>query len=99
MIDLDKRIQEQIIRIVSAQREVQKAILFGSRARGDADDRSDIDLAVEAPRIGQREWLDLSFRLEETDTLLPVNVIRLEEASMEFRSRILAEGKILYERR
>ena len=98
MIDLQERIRKQIVSTLSAQAKVQRAILFGSRARGDADERSDIDLAVDAPDIEQREWLDLSFQLEELDTLLRINVMRLEEASPEFRDRILSEGEILYER-
>ncbi|MFH1738130.1 MAG: nucleotidyltransferase domain-containing protein [bacterium] len=98
MIDLQERIKAQIVNTLSAQAKVHRGILFGSRARGDADERSDIDLAVDAPGIEQREWLDLWFQLEELDTLLAVNVAWLQEASPEFRDRILSEGEILYER-
>lgn len=42
---LEKRVVNDIIRI--AQRNsIKKVVLFGSRARGDNDERSDIDLAV-----------------------------------------------------
>ena len=97
MIDLQERIKKQILELVSVRPEVRKVLVFGSRARGDADERSDIDLAVEAPNATQRQWLDLSFELKELDTLLRVDVVRLEEATSTLKARILAEGEILYE--
>lgn len=100
MIDLPEKVREQIARAVAQQPEVRKVFLFGSRARGDAEKRSDIDLAIEAPNIGQRQWLDTSFILkEELDTLLSIDVIRLEDAPAALRERILAEGEVIYERR
>ena len=38
-----------IARRLSAFPEVERIILFGSRARGEASERADIDLAVECP--------------------------------------------------
>lgn len=95
---VEERIRMQLIQILSETSEVQKATLFGSRARGDEDERSDIDLALEAPGIDQRHWLELLTSLERIDTLLPIDIIRWEEASSELREKILEEGKVLYER-
>ena len=98
MINLPENVQKQLVRLLSAQPEVEKVILFGSRARGDAEERSDIDLAVVAPMASPRQWLDIVFLLEEADTLLPIDLVRWEEASAPLQERILVEGKILYER-
>lgn len=78
--------------------DVEKVILFGSRARGDVGERSDIDLAVSAPNAGRRQWLDLIALVEEAETLLPIDLIRVEEADRELQLKISEEGKILYER-
>jgi predicted nucleotidyltransferase len=67
-------------------------------ARGDHNPRSDIDIAVIAPNIDQREWLDLCERVEEVDTLLMIDVIRFDTAPDELRQNILREGKVFYER-
>lgn len=83
----------------SAHAAVRRVYLFGSRARGDAAPRSDIDLAVEAPRIGRRDWLDLAAQAEEeAPTLCPVQIIRLDAASSALQRRILSEGALLYDR-
>jgi len=98
MINLPKKLQHQLLYLLSAQPEVEKIFLFGSRARGDAEERSDIDLAIVAPTATIRQWLDITFLLEQVDTLLPIDLVRWEEAAAPLRDKILAEGEILYER-
>ena len=78
---------------------IEKVILFGSRARGDFNERSDIDLMVKAPNMTQVDWLDFVFRMkEETNTLLSIDVILWAEASEGLRKRVEEEGRVLYER-
>ncbi|MEW6379024.1 MAG: nucleotidyltransferase domain-containing protein [bacterium] len=91
-------VHEQLVRLLSAQSAVERVVLFGSRARGDAEERSDIDLSIEAPGALQRQWLEILFRLEEIDTLLPIHAVRWEEASDVLKRRIQVEGRVLYER-
>ncbi len=90
--------RREVVRVASSRPEVERVILFGSRAREDADERSDVDLAVVAPKATQRQWLDLAFALEEIDSLVPVQVVRLGEASPSLRERVLAEGEVWYAR-
>lgn len=80
---------------LAAQYGLRKVILFGSRARGDFKERSDIDLAVSGGDIS-------GFALavdEETDTLLQYDVVnldsRVDEALLE---NIEKDGKVLYEK-
>lgn len=98
MIDLSEKLRDHLVGLLSARPEVEQVILFGSRARGDAEERSDIDLAIVAPAALSRQWLDITFLLEQADTLLPIDVVRWEEAAAPLREKILAEGEILYER-
>lgn len=75
---------------------VNKIYLFGSRARGDANNRSDIDLAIECienPRV----WVEIYETIQATETLLKIDLINLAEASSELKQKILCEGKIIYE--
>ncbi|MBR3746603.1 MAG: HI0074 family nucleotidyltransferase substrate-binding subunit, partial [Selenomonadaceae bacterium] len=69
-------------------------ILFGSRARGTNHARSDIDLAVSGGDISNfAETLD-----EQIDTLLPFDVINLDEnIDADFQAEIDRDGIILYE--
>lgn len=78
--------------------EIQRLILFGSRARGDADARADIDLAVEAPGTTRPQWLEIVRLVEEAPTLLTIDLVRMDEVAPPLRQKILLEGIILYDR-
>ncbi len=99
-LNIPERFYEQIVREASALPEVQRVILFGSRARGDHMKYSDIDLAIDAPQLNDREWSELHEQLtDEADTLLEVEAVRLENTQGRFLERILRDGKVIYDRR
>lgn len=69
--------------------------MFGSRARGDFKQKSDIDLAVLGGNIAQF-WLDVD---EMTDTILKYDIIDLNyKLSDELLKYIKNEGIIIYEK-
>jgi len=94
-----REILESLIDAIVAKVKPARILLFGSRARGDGDGRSDFDLAVERP--DRARWVELALDLEESRvTLLKVDLVDLvdlDRASPEFRERILAEGVAVYE--
>ncbi len=55
---------------------VDALYVFGSRARGDADERSDIDLAVLCPEATEAEWRQVLKIAEEAAILLRVKATR-----------------------
>ncbi|MDM8520164.1 nucleotidyltransferase domain-containing protein [Anaerolineales bacterium HSG6] len=96
---IPQSLKTDIIHLFMVQPEIERVILFGSRARGDADERSDIDLAIVAPKLALRSWLDIYFALkEEIDTLLQMDVIWWQQATEPLKERIRQEGIVLYER-
>lgn len=95
---LSEDLKNQIIEMLSVFPQVKKVILFGSRARGDHDERSDIDLAISAPSVDERLFTEITDRLEDLDTLLEVDVVKLDHASEDLVNRIRKEGIVLYER-
>lgn len=79
--------------IMRALREssVKRAILFGSRARGDYRDNSDVDIAVEWE--GEEGYGALMGRLEEVVTALKFDIVDLGGISEEgFRGAIFRDG-------
>ncbi|MCI8731034.1 MAG: nucleotidyltransferase domain-containing protein [Lachnospiraceae bacterium] len=93
-MNLDAGIREEIIGF--AQKcKIRKVILFGSRARGDNKERSDIDLAVSGGDITE-------FRLavdDEIRTLLMFDVVDLDgPVPKTLSDSIEKEGIILYEK-
>jgi predicted nucleotidyltransferase len=89
---------QRLVERLGAEPSVRRIILFGSRARGEARPRSDIDIAVEAPAATARDWLRLVDISEDADTLLAIDLVRLDDAPPELRDRILREGQSLFER-
>ncbi|MCI8292606.1 MAG: nucleotidyltransferase domain-containing protein [Hespellia sp.] len=83
------------INAIAKKHNINKVILFGSRARGDYHRASDIDLAVSGGNI-TRFTLDIE---EETSTPLKYDVVNLNEnISKQLLKFIESEGIILYEK-
>ena len=91
--DLPERAERDIIALAK-RHGIQKVILFGSRARGDNWERSDIDLAVSGGNIA-----DFSYDVdEEVWTLLLIDVVNLDRGvSDELQDEIKRDGVLLYE--
>jgi predicted nucleotidyltransferase len=98
-----EKMQAAIERLVAAAQPT-RIILFGSRARGDADDRSDVDLLVIKPRVENRyeELVELDSSL--AGILMPVDILLVSEAEFEERAEqpgtveraARKEGRMLY---
>lgn len=71
---------------------VQKIILFGSRARGTEQPKSDIDLAIVCNKITTMQWQQVLDIIEEADTLLKIDCLQLSQADAELKNRILKDG-------
>jgi predicted nucleotidyltransferase len=71
-------------------------ILFGSVARGDAHDRSDVDLAV-GGNLDARDLLQLELDLERA-LGRPTQLVTVSRAAPALRARIFRDGIVLWER-
>lgn len=97
------RLRMAVERLVAAARPKQ-IILFGSHARGDADDHSDIDLLVVQPVVEDRfeEMIRLNRALK--GLVMPVDLLVVSEQEFEQRSATPGtvehtarrEGRVLY---
>ena len=91
-------IKDNVIREIVALAEkhgLKKVILFGSRARGDFQRASDIDLAVCGGNVSMFA-LDVE---EETSTLLEFDVVNLDlDLQEKLLEAIKKEGMVLYEK-
>lgn len=80
---------------------VEAIYLYGSRARGDHRPRSDIDLAIVCPTADWRQWLKVVDIVDEADTLLEIDCVRLDDLATNaaLRRSIERDKKVIYERR
>lgn len=74
--------------------------LFGSRARGDNEDRADIDLAIVCPTASNQNWLQVKEIIENADTLLKIDCVRFDKVSLnnKLKTNIMNDKKVLYEK-
>ena len=77
---------------------VEAIWLFGSRARGTAAERSDVDLAIHCR--GDADWAAVTEIIEDADTLLHIDAIRFDTLPLEseLRASILRCHQVLFSR-
>jgi predicted nucleotidyltransferase len=87
---------EKLIEICR-QNDVSKVSVFGSMARGEADDQSDVDLLVEFSK--RKSLLALVALERQLSTALGKKVDLLTEAAISpyLRDRIKRDQRVLYE--
>jgi predicted nucleotidyltransferase len=96
--DTGRRAEAAITERLAGLPEVTRALVFGSRGRGDNAPRADVDLAVSCPGVDDRRWAEIEADIQEAETLLFLDVTRLEDAGGEFLDEILRTGRTIYER-
>lgn len=81
---------------IAREHGATRVILFGSRARGDALTKSDIDVAVAGSSDFDALYDDLQ---NEVDSLLCIDVVNLDTPlTPELRHEITRDGVVLYEK-
>jgi predicted nucleotidyltransferase len=91
---------ERLRPVLEADARIAYAILFGSRGRGSAHERSDTDLGVglsRGARLSAAEIGDLVSRLESA-TGGTVDLVLLDEAGPGLAYRAFRDGRVVFER-
>jgi predicted nucleotidyltransferase len=104
MTDTDRLLAEIVARIREAVHP-QRIVLFGSRARGEAEPGSDVDILVVAPSSAPRWRRTVPlYRLlaglgvpKDIVWWTPEEVEQWRGVRSHFISTVLREGKVLYE--
>lgn len=96
---LKPEVWQQIHRILAKYPEVQQALLYGSRAKGNYHSGSDIDLCLIAPAMAYSVFTRLATELD--DLLLPYMldlVLHHHIDSAELKAHIARMGQVAYEK-
>jgi predicted nucleotidyltransferase len=79
--------------VFHARDDVALALLFGSRARGDANDTSDVDVALFAPSA---DLLEIGAQLSQASGL-DVDVVSLADPGVPLLDELLRDAVLVYE--
>lgn len=79
---------------------VEEIWLYGSRARGDNQERSDIDLALVCPTATTNDWFLVREIINTADTLLKIDCVRFDTLDQKgaFAQNILRDKKVLFKK-
>ncbi|MGI8916891.1 MAG: nucleotidyltransferase domain-containing protein [Chloroflexota bacterium] len=95
-----------MIEMIVQRFQPEKSILFGSQARGDADEGSDIDLLVVMPDTVDRRETSIQIHGAVADLPMPKDIIVTTSDEITWRGHVVGtvlrpavhEGKVLYGR-
>ncbi|MGI6357211.1 MAG: nucleotidyltransferase domain-containing protein [Bacillota bacterium] len=97
------RVIEQFVQLVAEQVPLNKVIFYGSHARGNAREHSDINLVVISPAFGRHKLRDLrlltgiAMECDDDITALPYGTSELQDlAPGTFLDEVLRTGKVVY---
>ena len=86
-----------VLAILRAQPEVERAVVYGSRARGDNQPYSDIDLTLSGESLTERTLSEIAEALEDSALPYLVDLSDFAEISNErLRTIIEREGVEIY---
>lgn len=97
---VSEKLFSDIINTLSFCKNITRAVIFGSRARGDYKYNSDIDICVYGDNLYEKEISILELNLNELDTPLSFDVVNFTKLSnQELISNIMKQGVEIYVRR
>ncbi|MCU8015016.1 MULTISPECIES: nucleotidyltransferase domain-containing protein [unclassified Shewanella] len=83
---------------LSQRDSVEKLIIFGSRACGDYDKYSDIDLAVVAPSFTKADWVMLRAKaIHDVRVVFRISIVNFLSNPERLQKRIYDDGEVIYE--
>ena len=105
MTQIDAKLMDEIVRRIVEVIRPEKVILFGSRARGEAQPKSDIDLLVIAESTEPRYRRSAPLYGALSDILTPMDIVvyspqevkEWSEVRQAFVTTAIREGRVLYE--
>lgn len=94
---IDNKLKKKLIEVFKRYKEVDKVMLFGSRARGDYKINSDVDLCIFGDDVTHSILAKVSMDIYEIDTPLSFDIVQFAELTKkELIENILSEGVIIY---
>lgn len=93
---LDTSIIDGIKEVLATYPQVEKVVIFGSRATGRFKDHSDIDLAVFAPHLSDTEFSLLWEKITNLPIIFKMDALHFDRLNNPaLKEKILREGKEL----
>ena len=95
---LDEKIIKDIVDIFKKYEQVEKAVIFGSRARGDYHKASDIDIALFGDKLDFHINTKIFYEIDDLYLVYKVDLVNVNSLNNEdkLKQNILKEGVEIY---
>lgn len=95
-LNITAQAQERLLAVLTAQPQVQRIWLFGSRAMGRDQPGSDLDLCLEAPQLSHSDRLRLLNAIDDLYLPLQVDLVLRHELPAELEAHVQRVGRCLW---
>ena len=97
---VDREMIGRLWRLFESTDGLEQVWVYGSRARGNFRPQSDIDLMIDAPKVGNRALTHIRTSLEDMEPIYRIDVVSAQEAlADDFRARIERDRKLFWQPR
>ncbi|KLO23534.1 hypothetical protein X275_02250 [Marinitoga sp. 1197] len=94
-----KKLRKDLIKIFSNNKKIKKVVLFGSRAKENFKNGSDIDIALYGEVLNINDIVSIQVEIEKLEIPYGIDLIIYNKIdSKELKEHIDRVGKILYKR-
>ncbi len=93
---IENRFWDSLIKVFKKYDKICKVIIYGSRAKGNYQKGSDIDLVIVAPELSFEEYLRLYSEIEELDIPYQIDLTKYELLDDNIKAHINRVGKKIY---
>ncbi|AXM90142.1 nucleotidyltransferase domain-containing protein [Anoxybacillus ayderensis] len=92
---ISRNVFERLLAYFQSEEEIQRVVLFGSRAKGTARYNSDIDLCIDY--TGKQKWKVID-AIDEIVGIYSFDVLFFDSLNKEIARQIERDGIVIYER-
>lgn len=94
---LAERHYADFLAIIKRYPQVEKVLIFGSRAKGTARPGSDFDLAIIGPGLSDRDFSRLWNELDDLPIVFKMDIVHWDRLPQNrFKQKVIEEGQIFY---
>lgn len=95
---LEKQVAERLKAFFEPFDFIDKVVIFGSRAKHNANPKSDIDLCIYSLEMSDAQFSKLKLSLDELPILYKIDVVHFEKSNEALRENVSRDGKLLFKK-
>ena len=99
MYYIPEDVKVDLINFFSFYSYIDKVVIFGSRARGDYNPKSDIDICIYSLTMSDIEFRDIRYDINELPILYHIDIVHFERVNESLQKSILKDEELFFTNR